>query len=355
MSFVSSLTVVLVLCLWVAITLAFYAVFTKHVANFLVFDSEPSSSESDALQELRRQLRDEDGIYGLTTPELRQKTVILSEPRSGSSFLAGFVAQFPGTFFHFEPLKAFHGDAAIDAFDANNLIESLFTCDYKASIVKKFIGYFYRHAQLGFFDRNARVFQKCSSVDWALCYEADFNERACEMHPTGLVKIIRHEKIDLEKLIEDDEMIKVVVIIRDPRAIRLSHIRTFCHESGLCEDTNRFCLRYESFIKTISKVKTNYPDRTLIVKYEDFMERPWEESRTLLSHLNLKWTGRARRYLKSHMSHRDKLNDPYSTFRLSERQAFAWKNDHSDSAQEIVNEVEENSHCQEVILEHFDD
>ena len=70
---------------------------------------------------------------------------------------------------------------------------------------------------------NLRLSNACKGVGDgnSLCYDADYVGKICRLHPIQLVKTVRmrvHQVMHL--LMEKDINIKIIVLFRDPRAVR---------------------------------------------------------------------------------------------------------------------------------------
>ena len=56
-----------------------------------------------------------------------------------------------------------------------------------------------------------------------LCYDPDYVQNICELHPIQLVKTVRMRTRQIAPLLDDPDLnIKLIVLMRDPRAVRSS-------------------------------------------------------------------------------------------------------------------------------------
>ena len=308
---------------------------------FLISDKHHDICE-EILEKIRFDLRRE-------KTNTTKKILVVSMPRSGSSFLAEFLAQFPGFFYHFEPLHLFNDQQSdVDNKSAENLIRALFNCEFghNSKLQQIYYNHFLNHKVKGFLERNFRLFDKCSALTInpnSICYSPILNMKACKLHPNSIIKLVRPQLIDLASLLKDEKDLKIVGLFRDPRAVKISHYKTF---QDNYTSTETFCKRYKHLWDDIQRLAQMYPERVMSADYESLALDPWTKAKEMLTFLDLRWTQRARNYLAKHTSGSSN-NNAFGTKRESKEKANQWRNEAAKdwTISELVKSIESNSLC----------
>ena len=261
--------------------------------------------------------------------------LINSLPRSGSSLVGEFAAQFPGVFYNFEPNHFSPAETA-------DIVEMLLNCDfsgrYHGKVAIKYLDDFRRaEADLGFFSRNRRVWPHCAPFD--RCFEPELlASGGCEMFPVRVAKVINELGLPaVQDLLERIPKLKILSLFRDPRAVALSQIRAFEAEI----DPHSFCSFYDRSAQELNYLAKKFPQqvitfppfsRTYIIlhlvlsllsplhfssymcaftfsnrtkiftlRYEDFVERPFVVANRMASFLDLEFTEKVFDFLKSRL------------------------------------------------------
>ena len=77
-----------------------------------------------------------------------------------------------------------------------------------------------------------------------LCYDPDYVQNICELHPIQLVKTVRMRTRQIAPLLDDPDLnIKLIVLMRDPRAVRSSRNKLKWCSFDAC-NTLEVVLRY---------------------------------------------------------------------------------------------------------------
>ena len=118
---------------------------------------------------------------------------------------------------------------------------------------------------------NARLWTSCEDFKprEPLCFSADYLGEVCLRHPVRLIKTVRLRVRQTESLLESLDNLKVVVLVRDPRAVFNSRWRgqvsTWCHNPH-CSDPTVSCSDLEDDIRSALKLKAQYPDKVLLLR-----------------------------------------------------------------------------------------
>ncbi|RWS20785.1 carbohydrate sulfotransferase 1-like protein [Leptotrombidium deliense] len=133
-----------------------------------------------------------------------------------------------------------------------------------------------------------------------------------------------------------NERVKVVYLIRDPRAIYTSRkSRSWCSKSS-CSDIDILCKQIEDDLVVYRELKQRFPERVFLIRYEDLSMYAMETTKLLFQKLMIPFSESVSRYLITHTIvpkavHEDP--NPYSTRRNSRIMPFQWT--HSAKFQEI--------------------
>ena len=124
-----------------------------------------------------------------------------------------------------------------------------------------------------------------------LCYDPDYVQNICELHPIQLVKTVRMRTRQIAPLLDDPELnIKLIVLMRDPRAVRSSRnklkwcsfdacntlevVLKYFYISRKSNNFQSLCGHYEEDLETAIHLSTSHPNNVLVVKYEELVTQP---------------------------------------------------------------------------------
>ena len=117
----------------------------------------------------------------------------------------------------------------------------------------------------------------------------------CEASSLRVVKTIRVRKEDLEPWIGKRSEIKVLHLIRDPRAVLFSRAAVGWERETL--QAARLC---RQMLRDLALAQVLPPERNTLVRYEDLAENTEETVERLYARLGLRWTEEMRRAARSH-------------------------------------------------------
>ena len=144
--------------------------------------------------------------------------LIATSYRSGSTFLGELLNQFPGTFYYFEPLHYYSQKMIKEEF-----LETLFRCQFGASnhgflehVRDKKNSFLLSH-------HNKRLWDSCKMFPvhdrLEACFSEDYLNRVCPRFPLRLIKTVRLRVQKTKMLLENLPNTKILVLVRDPRAV----------------------------------------------------------------------------------------------------------------------------------------
>ncbi|XP_075986951.1 carbohydrate sulfotransferase 4-like [Anticarsia gemmatalis] len=251
------------------------------------------------------------------------QSVIISTWRSGTTFLGEVLNAIPGTFYHYEPLLK-HGIVQIrgppDSNQALSTITNMLKCNFEG--MEDYFEYGKTH--LHQFSHNTRLWDHCKYKK-DLCYDADFTSRFCKLFPFQSMKVVRLRLRLIQELLDNNELnVKVVLLIRDPRGVMQSRQhRSFCQPAPDCWQPDLLCADMISDYVAAGRLLPKYPDRLMVLRYEELALNPNVTTHRILKFLRLSGTQSLDEFLQSHTN--VEVAGVSSTFRVSRDVPFRWK------------------------------
>lgn len=172
---------------------------------------------------------------------------------------------------------------------------------------------------------NAQVWSACVlGPNRNVCSLSSFLEEACHRFPAITMKMVRL-RLNLTRALLDDPSVKVLYLVRDPRATmnsRLSSVK-WCSNSIDCIDPSHLCNDIQSDLDAFESLSIDYPNRLALIKYETLAKFPHITFRAIFDFAGLFYTQRIRDEVERHTS-RDE-NHPWSTVRKSAERINLWR------------------------------
>ena len=122
----------------------------------------------------------------------------------------------------------------------------------------------------------------------------------CEQSPIKIIKTVRLPLWTMDTLLEQFPGLKIVHLIRDPRAILTSQSRFgMCTEKHGGRDgcAGMMCDRINKDVRDGKIIASRYPDKTFTLFYESIAERPIETARKLFDFIGTDFTTHAENYI----------------------------------------------------------
>ncbi|KAK7498151.1 hypothetical protein BaRGS_00010739 [Batillaria attramentaria] len=277
-----------------------------------------------------------------------KRILLVSYGRSGSTFLSYILALVPGAFFFFEPLRphvmrttlgvdVIMSYKAIGARELNlsqlsryevgalNILHNVFNCNIQALPVTDFLSsHLATHG-------NARTLAACLTpmvtdtylnLPHYLQCLVDFWWQ-CKNSSLKLVKAIRLPARSVFSLMRRDPDLKVVYLVRDPRATLLSQRALFGH----APTPQEFCRMVSDDMAHMLLLQKIFPGRAVTVRYEDVAEDPLGLTARLYKALGLEMSRAVVRGLRKLTSTNEDMG-AFSTYRQDPKfTANRWRTD----------------------------
>ena len=282
----------------------------------------------------------------------RKKILLLSSPRTGSTFLTELIAAFPGVFVHFNPfeLKKRHFDYKDEADETKAAYEAV----DRAAMCHSDQDHFdlQRERFVDLLKRNPRYRSLCTAgspqapnaptyID-DRCLEADFGNQVCSLFPITLVKSTSLKTGLAMNLLDLDTDLSLILLHRDPRGVLNSQTRllkepTWQKKNNLIK---AFCRREDEDVLQASALAKLFPSRVHLIRYEDLTMDTEAEVKALFRFLGLPLTISVKSYVQSHtLPYRNPAEvipppgqdpnqddeDPFSTMRRTYENTFRWE------------------------------
>jgi len=233
------------------------------------------------------------------------KVLILTQARSGSSFLGSVMSSDKNAFFVFEPFQRLkslkipleednHTHDPQDILVLQNYLSNIFNCD----LPKKQLG---KRKQ-----RNGKNLFQCAKTN------------------LRIIKTIRMRREHIESWILRSN-VKIVHLVRDPRGILNSRES----RPNIAKDAKILCDNMEEDLRL---EKTLPSSKYIRVKYEDLVDQPSKTVFSIFNHLNLPYTKEVQESLYRHThAQPGEGNHPFSVNRPSTFTHDSWRKSLSSS------------------------
>ncbi|KAJ8316428.1 hypothetical protein KUTeg_006442 [Tegillarca granosa] len=244
--------------------------------------------------------------------------IILTYMRSGSTFIGDVLQEDPGVFYLFEPLRILQfmmrDNESIVYLNGNlrnysnfldlasDTLQDLSLCNLN-NIGKPFWddGFILK-------SKKAREFETCvkkekNNVPRLKAMEVCANNLStvCRNSNNIISKIIRIPMYILEPLMKKFPKMKIIHLLRDPRATIGSQSRFRVIRSGehFEDDVTKFCSRVYEDLVIAKSFKQRYPGRILQIVYEDLAKNPIEVTKILYKFSNLHFTDKIKQFVEN--------------------------------------------------------
>ncbi|KAK3108114.1 hypothetical protein FSP39_001467 [Pinctada imbricata] len=266
--------------------------------------------------------------------------LVLAYLRSGSSFTADIIQQAKGSFYVFEPLRNLLDREKIKSTASCNDTEFMsMECREPSTInfIIDQITKFYRcDYKVSFLVPDPHQGGSENQIFYANCLRAtrqkpgycfQLMRRICYKSSVRIIKTIRLS-VDLTKmLLENIPNLKIIHLIRDPRAVVGSRqTGDFMKKTNLyLLSPKELCMRYEKDIAAAKEVERIWPTGIRRIHYEDLATDPHKISRGIYEFLGLRYLPGMTKWIEQHTSARSAYSY-YGTLRTKSSEMInKWK------------------------------
>ncbi|XP_074594182.1 carbohydrate sulfotransferase 1-like [Brevipalpus obovatus] len=250
--------------------------------------------------------------------------------RTGSSFTGDLLQQNWKTFYSYEPLHYTqiqkHLDDKYDD-EAIDLLDHIYRCDFAP--LSNYIRWVKKVGNRYLFKWNRFLWSLCN-IRRPTCFDPKNIAQTCVRAPYRIIKTTRLSLRTVEKLMDKLNGtidLKVIYLVRDPRAILNSRQKLSWCTNSSCSDIDTICSEMKSDISVYKRLHDKYGDRVMAVRHEDLSLQPLKVSTKLFNMLEVPLSKRAQRFLRQNTEAKMKPNstvDPYSVKRISKEVVFKW-------------------------------
>jgi len=216
------------------------------------------------------------------------------------------------------------------------------TCDIISLSLETLSDNFNQHSA------HMNIFQNCtSSIVNTTLFNASEREllqikqcvgqmtRSCEDSSMLVLKFIRLTMADAAALLPYFPNMKIVHLVRDPRAVIVS--RDQLTAKGPEATVPEFCSRMRQNLRETTRLMLEDRSRVTVMHYEDMAETPLAEAKNLYSALGINFTGTIELYIKSLTEASLETCEFCIERKNSSLVAAAWRNKIQPSTNTVIN------------------
>ncbi|XP_031569286.1 carbohydrate sulfotransferase 5-like [Actinia tenebrosa] len=314
--------------------------------------------------------------------------MIISQGRSGSSFIGQIFNHHPDVFYIYEPLHTLERVDNFDNFIGNNtseynqrasmILEEIFNCSFRKSPYLDYLsrpGHFRLSSRVlrspPFCTREAEnttakeVFEKqlCSYLEPVLL------NQVCKKYSVTVMKVLEHRLIgrtleSLKPLLEMEEYDnKILYLVRDPRAV-ISSMYQAGWIASIGKDgqlipyqpisrrfhwyVQRICHQMETNVKFVKHPPYWSKKRLFLLRYEDLITNPENITKDMFEFIDLGEATGIKEWVYDHMNaHNTTLGGTEETYATKKNASLTLKKWRLEASREMVKVVEK--HCKTVM------
>ena len=309
----------------------------------------------------------------------RKNVLIVSQPRSGSSFLGQIFNQHRNVFYLFEPLRAVTMETNEDLYLnlpsenynvlAEKLLSEILECRFRSSVYLEHFASFHRFSSKALSSyplcHPKKAMKKFLAEGPCLPFILQTIENLCRLNYSfSVFKILTH-RIPNQMItsllsictLSTSPKCKVIHLVRDPRALissqmKLNFMRRSTLKTGkrrkrdISRHTRRICNRIHDNLKAIKHLPTEFLPNYKLVKFEDLFQDLENVTRNLYRFAGIPFKKEVLNWIEMNTQARNisDQEDPYSTLRNSSAVLNKWKQELSKDDLEVIER-----HCAPVI------
>ena len=184
-------------------------------------------------------------IFKANKTKTYQKVLIMAYWRTGSTYFGQLLSRYPRTYYNYEPLHLFSNKKNhwknYTLEDGIDLIEDIFACNFYSNTTMKYLEHSRKHRfrvalSVPYLSDNCKSKSKC--------FDPDLHFKLCANSSMNMIKTVRLRISAVKILLQNDPNIKVIVLVRDPRAVlnsRWTGYAGWCGDKPHCKEVSSFC------------------------------------------------------------------------------------------------------------------
>nr|XP_027233787.1 carbohydrate sulfotransferase 5-like [Penaeus vannamei] len=243
----------------------------------------------------------------------RKAVVLFSRWRSGSTFMGELLKKAGrGIFYSYEPLHEYGVHVLYEDVEETHVaveeVKSILRCQFDFSEIDELL------------QKNPLLREACKTNDF--CKDANYTAEVCRRSSLHVAKVLRLGLQWARPLLEmEDVEVKLIYLVRDPRAVLSSRSRVAWCSTPSCKDVKTVCSLLEDDLFEASLLQEDFPKRFHFILYDQFCQTPFAALQDLMTFLGLPVTKDQRKLLQSKLP----STDPLSIYKNSTAQAQLWR------------------------------
>ncbi|XP_005099075.1 carbohydrate sulfotransferase 1 [Aplysia californica] len=238
--------------------------------------------------------------YSSENKPQRSQILLVTHGRSGSTYTSAIISAHPEVFFLFEPLLLYEDDRwppKLPLYRQNDMkeeslqkVKEMLNCQFtNGSLVERSLTVT-TLAQVFQEFSACRKYKETQGADERVCFE--MLRIPCQKSHVTLVKTIRIPLPWTLNMIEENPNLKVIYLVRDPRAVILSQMLRLRNRGNLTleQSLDIFCPRLQEDVQAARELLSRFPKRFKIVRYETGVMSPDHFAKELLDFADLSFT-----------------------------------------------------------------
>ena len=262
---------------------------------------------------------------------VRNKVLLFTYWRSGSSFVGEILKHSNDSFYMFEPLMFLNlrkssAASRLLTGNASHSISAVLDCNLS----------YIRQVSEQFFPKKTHSRNIWIKIAFNGLQSFDVAEDQCKAAKYIITKIIRVPRLEFAYPILMRDDVRTIYLVRDPRGVFMSRspiLKTHYRDRNLeslylghyREEMRNHCQNLVLNYNLIEAKKNSLREQLLVVRYEDVAYHPTEMMSQMYSFLGFNKTTTLEQWLNRTTSFKPKGRDPFSTQRQSKKVAEHWK------------------------------